>query len=85
MKSSIKTCLVKLERMISLTKFTICIVVILSIVFTANVSASLILDADTPAGGGNLLNEPLVTPYGTITFEGEFKNFAVVWIRRSVL
>ncbi|MFW6108365.1 MAG: PEP-CTERM sorting domain-containing protein [bacterium] len=32
------------------------------------------LDADTPATGSNLDTTPLVTPYGTITFEGEIRD-----------
>ena len=76
MKSSIKTCLVKSERIVSLTKFTFCTAVIVSLAFTANVSVlpTIFLDADTPATGSNLVSTPLVTSYGTITFVGEIVN-----------
>jgi hypothetical protein len=74
MKSSIKTSLVKHKRPASLTKSTICTAVILSLVFTANsfaVLTTIFLDADTAATGSLLGSQPLVTPYGDITFVGE--------------
>jgi len=73
MKSLIKTCLVKSESIVSLTKSTICTAVILSLAFTANSFAvpSFTLDADTPATGSLLASQPLVTPYGDITFSGQ--------------
>ncbi len=36
-------------------------------------AASIYLDGDTPATGSLLGSQPLVTPYGTITFVGEFR------------
>ena len=75
MKSSIKTCLAKSKRIAGLAKLVICMAVIISFVSTANLSAvttTIFLDADTPATGGDLLTTPLTTPYGTITFVGEF-------------
>jgi len=76
MKRLIKTCLVKHKRILSLTKSTICTAVILSLAFTANLSALpiIFLDADTPTTGSDLGTMPLVVaPYGTITFVGEIK------------
>jgi len=77
MKSSIKTCSVKSERTTGLTKLTICTAVMLSLAFTANLSAgpttTFTLDADTPATGSNLVTTPLSTAYGNITFIGELK------------
>ncbi len=81
MKSSIKTCLVKPERIANLTKSTIFIAVIVSLAFTANLSAVptlteiVTLDGDSPGTGSNLLTQNLVlAPYGTISFSGEFKS-----------
>ncbi len=73
MKSSIKTCLAESERIVSLTKFTFCTAVILILGFTANLSAvpTIFLDADTLDTGSDLVNTPLMTPYGTITFSGQ--------------
>jgi len=76
MKRLIKTCLVKHKRILSLTKSTICTAVILSLAFTANLSAlpTIFLDADTPTTGSDLDTMPLVVaPYGTITFVGEIR------------
>lgn len=73
MKSPIKTRLVKSERTTGLTKLTICTAVMLSLAFTANLSAAptFVLDADTPATGSGLVSTPLfLAPYGTITFVG---------------
>lgn len=36
-------------------------------------AATILLDADTPATGSNLDVAPLVTPYGTITFDAEVR------------
>lgn len=76
MKSSIKTCLAESKRITGSAKLTICIAVILCLTFTANLSAgpTIFLDADTPATGSNLDTTPLTTPYGDITFVGEFKS-----------
>ncbi len=65
----------KSKRIISLTKLTICTAVILSLAFTANLSASptIFLDADTPATGSNLDTTLLTTSYGDITFDGEIQ------------
>ncbi|MDX1379655.1 MAG: hypothetical protein R3233_00975, partial [Xanthomonadales bacterium] len=43
--------------------------------FSGAVHAQVFLDADTPATGSNLVSEPLVTAFGTITFTGEFTTF----------
>jgi hypothetical protein len=78
MKSSIKTYSAKSRRITGLAKLGICTTVVISLVFTANLSAlptPIVLDADTPATGSNLVITPLVTPYGDITFSGEL--FAV--------
>lgn len=37
-------------------------------------AASIYLDGETPATGSLLGSQPLVTPYGTITFIGEFRS-----------
>jgi hypothetical protein len=79
MKNSIKTCLAESKRITGLAKLTICIAVILSLAFTANVSAlpTLVatLTGDTLAGGSALEGGgTLVTSAGDITFSGEFKN-----------
>jgi hypothetical protein len=75
MKSLIKIYSAKPKRITGLAKLVICTAVILNLVFTANLSAVLIitLDGDTPDTGSNLLTMPLTTPYGDITFVGEFK------------
>jgi len=77
MENSIKTRLAESKRMIGLAKLTICIAVILSLTFTANVSAAptllVTLTGDTPAQGLNLLTAPLLTSRGNIKiFEGTF-------------
>ena len=36
--------------------------------------ADILLDGDTPATGSNLGTQPLVTPYGTITFDGDLRD-----------
>ena len=38
------------------------------------ISANILLDAETPATGSNLDTSPLVTPYGTITYNGWMAN-----------
>lgn len=40
---------------------------------TAVAQAQIYLDADTPTTGSGLDSTPLVTPFGTITFSGEFR------------
>lgn len=81
MKSSIKTCLVKHKRIASLTKSTICTAVILSLAFTANLSAvpTIFLDADTMTTGNYPASSPLfiATSYGNITFVGEIRDVLV--------
>jgi hypothetical protein len=78
MKSPIKTCLVKSERTTGLTKLTICTAVILSLAFTANLSAgptttSFTLDGGEAWGGTPPGDMTLAAPYGlgNITFSGE--------------
>jgi hypothetical protein len=83
MKSSIKTCSVKSERTTGLTKLTICTAVILSLAFTANLSAvpTFVLDADTLAVGSYPASSPLVIatpPYGNITFVGEIRDVSSI-------
>jgi hypothetical protein len=55
-------------------KTLICIVVTLCIVLLKQSAQAglILLDADTPATGSLLNTQPLVTPFGTITFDGEF-------------
>jgi len=67
----------KSKRVISLTKLTICTAVILSLAFTANLSAAptIFLDGNSLAAGSYFVATPLViaTSYGDITFVGEIK------------
>ena len=72
-----RTCSEKPRNTTSLAKLTICMAVILSLAFTANVSAvpTLLttLTGDSVAGGSGLLSGSLTTSNGgTITFEGTF-------------
>ena len=77
MENLIKTRLAESNRITGLAKLTICIAVILSLAFTANVAAVpthlVTLDADSPTTG-SLFVTP--TSEGNITFEGTY-NFAV--------
>jgi hypothetical protein len=52
----------------------ICAVVGLSFVTTSFGAPTILLDADTPATGSLLGTQPLVTPFGTITFDGEIRD-----------
>jgi len=77
MENSIKTRLAESKRIIGLAKLTICIAVILSLAFTANVSAVptllVTLTGDTVAGGSALGSSgTFTTSEGDISFVGEF-------------
>ena len=79
MENLIKTRLAESKRITGLAKLTICIAVILSLTFTANVSAAptllVTLDGDSPATGSLLGTQDLsLTPYGTISFVGNLNS-----------
>jgi hypothetical protein len=52
----------------------ICAVVGLSFATSSFGAPTILLDADTPATGSLLGTQPLVTPFGTITFDGEMRD-----------
>ncbi len=57
-----------------LTMICICAVVGSCLPAVSFGAATILLDADTPATGSLLGTVPLVTPYGTITFDGEIRD-----------